>query len=253
MRPKKCILHPIYHQFTTLTPPNYVSTHTHRLKRHMKTFHKQFTSHTDRYNCCKTPVSLPQSGKQKAGFSPRITNKMMFYCIYVFSSNYFSWTPATSAWMCLKRPFRRLFVTDFIWICFSVNRTETLHEWIWTLAKRETEEQIMGGKKKEENQTDGETHHLCCLDHSCSESRREQSGSWQCRLALHLDCPTQWQWLQRFLLLTHKDQTSETTWLADGYVKIFPQRRETLQIWYKSTDMMFFLTPRVDFIVCLVS
>lgn len=34
MRPKKCILHPIYHQFTTLTPPNYVSTHTSFEKTH---------------------------------------------------------------------------------------------------------------------------------------------------------------------------------------------------------------------------
>lgn len=99
-------------QFTTNLQsqlPQIMLAHTHIVwKDTWRPFTNSFTSHTDRYNCCKTPVSLPQSGKQKAGFSPRITNKMMFYCIYVFSSNYFSWTPATSAWMCLKRPFRRL-------------------------------------------------------------------------------------------------------------------------------------------------
>lgn len=80
VRPKKSRLHPIYWQFTTLTPPNYFSTPSFERRRH-EDLSQSRALRADCYNCCKTAVSQPQSGEPKAGFSPGIPNEMMtLYC-----------------------------------------------------------------------------------------------------------------------------------------------------------------------------
>ena len=151
---------------------------------------------------------------------------------------------------------RRLFETDFIWICFSVNSTETLHDWVWTLTKKGGRGTNHGGKKRKRNRQT-EKHITCAAWTTAALSHTgNRVGAGSVASPFTWTVPHSDSGFARFLFntLTHKDQTSENHLTGWQICQNIPrtEKKKKHQIWFKSFDMMFFLTPKVDFIVCLV-
>ena len=154
---------------------------------------------------------------------------MTCYCIYVFSSNYFGWTPATSAWMCLKR-FSQTPVWDRLHLNMLLSKQHRNSAWLSLDSDK---------KGRQRNKSWGEK------NGKGTGRQRNTSPAPPGPQLLWVTLGTEWELAvsprpspgryhtvtvaSQGFSLTHshtKTKHQKTTWLDDRYVKIFPERRK---------------------------